>query len=145
MRLTRRRVNKLGPGASPLLLAGPRGPGCPGRSLGLPKGVSKALWAILQDVRSRGLLEHTPGSLSHPPNPISFLPGNIASSPCCLLQKVLGESGDHRCHGGPRPRSLGGQEGDLGVGNRGQGEGRGGISPQDPEQQLLLLLLELSP
>lgn len=41
--------------------------------------------------------------------------------------------------------SLCGQEGDLGGGDGGQGEGGGSISPKHPVQQLLLLLLELSP
>lgn len=42
-------------------------------------------------------------------------------------------------------QALCGQEGDLSGGDRGQREGRGGVSPEDPVQQLLLLLLELPP
>lgn len=42
-------------------------------------------------------------------------------------------------------QSLCGQEGDLSGSDRGQRVGGGGISPKDPVEQLLLLLLELSP
>lgn len=41
--------------------------------------------------------------------------------------------------------SLSGQEGDLRGRDGGQGEGGGGVGPKDPVQQLLLLLLQLSP
>lgn len=42
-------------------------------------------------------------------------------------------------------QALCGEEGDLRGGDRGQGEGGGGVGPQDPVEQLLLLLLELPP
>lgn len=42
-------------------------------------------------------------------------------------------------------QALCGEERDLRGGDRGQGEGGGGVGPQDPVEQLLLLLLELPP
>lgn len=89
-----------------------------------------------------GLPGHTPWLPPHPCPP-PFL-GKEREAPAVFSGKSSRGSCDHRRHGGPRPWALAGEGGDLGGGDRGQGEGRGGVSPQDPVQQLLLLLLELS-
>lgn len=88
-----------------------------------------------------------PGLAGHTPwLPVSLLPssppGKRTSNPCCLSTRSLEEA---VTAGILVAQALCSQEGDLGGGDRGQGEGRGGISPEEPVQQLLLLLLELPP
>lgn len=90
--------------------------------------------------RPPGLRAHTLAPTSLLP---SALPGTRREAPAVFFSKSSRGSHDHRRHGGPRPRALAGEEGDLRGGDRGQGEGRGGVGPENPVQQLLLLLLEL--
>lgn len=89
-----------------------------------------------------GLTGHTPWLPSHACPP-PFL--GKGEAPAVFSGKSSRGSCGHRRHGGPRPWALAGEERDLGGGDRGQGEGRGGIGPEHPVQQLLLLLLKLSP
>lgn len=99
-----------------------------------------------------------PRVILHGPSP----QGSLGTHPAPHLTPALGPWGERRrpllsslvspqegaattgVTAGPG-RALAGQEGDLGGGDGGQGEGSGGVGPQDPVQQLLLLLLELSP
>ena len=62
-----------------------------------------------------------------------------------LLPSLLGPGEVAVTAGILEAQALCGQEGDLSGGDRGQREGRGSVSPEDPVQQLLLLLLELPP
>lgn len=104
-------------------------------------GPLEALEVIPRGPSPQGSLGTHPGSPSHScPRPLL---GKGRGAPAVFSARSWREKS---CNTGVRAaQALGGEEGDLSGGDRGQGEGGGGVGPEDPVQQLLLLLLELPP